>query len=412
MMRCVVEHLECRSLFSAVYPTADEQYEVELINRARANPAAEAARDHIDLNEGLPAGTISTAAKQPLAINPYITDAARKHSQWMIDHDTFSHYEGSIDPGARDASAGYTFSGSYSWGENIAYRSTRPTAPDPTTTALQLQNDLFIDSGIDDRGHRTNMLNAGFKEVGAGLVSGDFNSYNAVMLTTDFANSAGSAGGKSFLTGVAFNDSVTRDNFYTVGEGLAGVTITAVRAGDNATFSTSTWSSGGYSLPLGSGTYTVTATGSAFPSPVSYGSVVIGSENVKRDFQPNASSTGTTGGGTLTTTTPANGTIRGTVFNDLNHNGIKDDGEPGIAGVLMYLDIHHDGKRNHGEPYARTNADGAYKFTGLALGVYRVRETQPTNYTLYAPKAGFISANINAINKILGGRNFADELIA
>ena len=35
--------LEMRYLLSAVYPTADEQLMVELVNRACANPAAEAA---------------------------------------------------------------------------------------------------------------------------------------------------------------------------------------------------------------------------------------------------------------------------------------------------------------------------------------------------------------------------------
>src|SRR3954462_9960289 len=86
-----LEELETRSLLSASYPTALEQYVVELINRARANPAGEAAKYGIDLNEGLKAGTISTAAKQALALNPSLTDAARLHSQWMIDTDTFSH---------------------------------------------------------------------------------------------------------------------------------------------------------------------------------------------------------------------------------------------------------------------------------------------------------------------------------
>ena len=43
---------------------------VELINRARANPSAEAARFGIDLSEGLRNGeVITTDPKQPLAIN-------------------------------------------------------------------------------------------------------------------------------------------------------------------------------------------------------------------------------------------------------------------------------------------------------------------------------------------------------
>ena len=55
------ESLERRRLLSAAFPTDLEQYVVELINHERANPAAEAALYHIDLNEGLPAGTISAA---------------------------------------------------------------------------------------------------------------------------------------------------------------------------------------------------------------------------------------------------------------------------------------------------------------------------------------------------------------
>ena len=86
-----LQRLEDRRFFAAVYPTAAEQYVVELINRARANPAAEAARLGIDLNEGLAPGTISTAPKQPLAINPNITDAAKKHSQYQLDSDTMTH---------------------------------------------------------------------------------------------------------------------------------------------------------------------------------------------------------------------------------------------------------------------------------------------------------------------------------
>src|SRR3954453_15442478 len=120
-IRAAFEPLEARQLFAAVYPTATEQYELELINRARANPAAEAARDGIALNEGLPSGTISTAAKQPLAMNPLVLDAARKHSQWMIDHDVFSHYEGSVDPGKRMTNAGYAFVNPFTWGENIGW---------------------------------------------------------------------------------------------------------------------------------------------------------------------------------------------------------------------------------------------------------------------------------------------------
>ncbi len=40
-------------------PTAHEQYFLELVNRARANPGAEAARLGLGLNDGLAAGAIA-----------------------------------------------------------------------------------------------------------------------------------------------------------------------------------------------------------------------------------------------------------------------------------------------------------------------------------------------------------------
>lgn len=79
------------SFYDAGSPDAHEQLLLELVNRARANPPEEAARFGIDLNEGLPAGTISPEAKPPLAMHPRLVEAARAHSAWMLENDTFSH---------------------------------------------------------------------------------------------------------------------------------------------------------------------------------------------------------------------------------------------------------------------------------------------------------------------------------
>src|SRR4051812_26243178 len=224
-----VESLESRRLLSAVAPTNLEQFEIELINRARANPTAEAARYGINLNEGLAAGTISTATRQPLAVNPLLTDSTRRHSQWMLSTGAFSHTgSGGTDPGARMKAAGYTFSGTWSWGENIAWQ----TFTGSTMTAAlasQFEKNLFVDTGIAGRGHRLDILNANFREAGTGPLPGpSHGSPSAGMLTTDFASTAGNP----FLTGVAYTDAVTRDHFYTPGEGLGGVTVLAKRAAD------------------------------------------------------------------------------------------------------------------------------------------------------------------------------------
>src|SRR4051812_3300008 len=149
-----VEPLESRRLMTVV-PTDFEQYMLELINRARANPSAEASSFEIDLNEGLTAGTITTDAKQPLAFNVALITSSRGHSQWMIDNNTFSHTGANgSDPGDRMGDAEYSQTGNWGWGENISYRSELPGVPEPVSTTAQEHADLFIDADIDGRGHR------------------------------------------------------------------------------------------------------------------------------------------------------------------------------------------------------------------------------------------------------------------
>ncbi|HXE52430.1 MAG TPA: CAP domain-containing protein, partial [Tepidisphaeraceae bacterium] len=209
------EKLEPRLLMSAAEPTVAEQYMLELINRARANPTAEANLYGIDLNEGLSAGTITPDAKQPLAFNPNLITAARDHDNWMVQSQTFSHYEETVDPGAQMQSAGYPFTGSYTWGQNIAYQGTTPSVPPVNPTVQKEEQDLFVDSTEPGRGHRLNILNGAYKEVGVGVVSGSFQGYNSVLVTQDFASESGG----SFLTGVAYTDA-NHTHFYAPGEGL------------------------------------------------------------------------------------------------------------------------------------------------------------------------------------------------
>ena len=194
-------------------PTAYEQYLLELVNRARANPAAEAARQGIDLNAGLPAGTISATAKQPLAFNPQLIDAARGQSNWMLATDTFSHTgSGGSSPGDRMKAAGYPFEGNWAWGENIAIRWGSGTSITPSVV------DAFNSGLFKSAGHRENILSGSFREAGTGLAAGDYRGSPAATATEDFAKS----GTLSFLTGVAL----------TTGTG----TISTIRARGSAVF--------------------------------------------------------------------------------------------------------------------------------------------------------------------------------
>ena len=273
------ESLEVRRVFAAAFPSAQEQYVLELINSARANPAGYAANLGIDLNEGLAPGTISSAAKPPLAFNYLLMDAAQKHSDWQLDTDSFSHTGANgSNPEQRMRDAGYSFTGNWTWGENIGYMAT--TGPvDVTDFAKRIEENLFIDQGVAGRGHRISLMNERFMEVGIGVRYGNFRGYNAVMMTQDFARSTG-----PYLTGVAYTDAVIANRFYNPGEGLGGITITAIRDGGDQRFQTVTTTAGGYSLQLPKGRYSIMANGPGLGNSQFLSDVLIGTNNRKLDF--------------------------------------------------------------------------------------------------------------------------------
>lgn len=284
--QALCETLEDRRLFAAVFPTAIEQFELQIVNRMRANPVAEVQRlaadpdweGTPDLNEGVAPGTFGPEARQPLAWNPNLGDAARKHSQFMLDNNVFDHVVTingvRTGPTERVVAAGYVLGPGRGAGENLARTITRGDEE----TALNLHSLLFIDSGITGRGHRVALLNGGSNEVGFGIAAGTFDNLPFSMLTQNYAN----AGNGSFLLGVAIQD-LNSDKFYQPGEGLGGVTITATRTSDNQVFTTTTWDAGGYSLKLDPGTYNVTATGGNIGTPGPQ-AVTIGTQNVAADF--------------------------------------------------------------------------------------------------------------------------------
>jgi len=249
-----------------VVQNAYEQYMLELVNRARLDPAGEAALYGVNL------GTISAASKQPLAANDLLLAAAENHSQWMLDTDTFSHTgAGGSDPGTRMANAGYVFSGSWAWGENIAWQG--------TTGTLNLISTIDAEHAALFRsdGHRANILNDTFQEVGVGIRTGGFGSYNAAMVTQDFAKS----GTGAFLTGVAYTDTDGND-FYSVGEGRGGVQVAAQRVG-GATTTVTTDAPGGYDSKLAAGTYNVTMSGGGLGAALGM-TIAMAGRNIKLDL--------------------------------------------------------------------------------------------------------------------------------
>ncbi|MDX5401745.1 MAG: CAP domain-containing protein, partial [Rhodobacterales bacterium] len=218
--------------------TAAEQYLIELVNRARLDPLAEAQRYGISLNQNLAAGTISATQKQVLAPNTALEAAAQAHSEWLLATGTFSHTgaNGSTVT-QRIEAAGYTFSGRWSNGENLAFSAS--TAPIDLGQKIAAHHQgLFLSAG-----HRRNILEDSFREIGVAQVKAPF-TWNGVryehtsMLTEKFALS----GSAVFVTGVFYEDR-DGDGFYSIGEGRSG----SAAQGDSHVLSAE---AGGYALAV------------------------------------------------------------------------------------------------------------------------------------------------------------------
>lgn len=259
-----------------------DQYILELINRARANPTAEADRLLSgNLNEGLAANTISLSAKQPLAFDLNLDAAAEGHSNDMINNDFFAHTSptDSSTPSSRVTAAGYSWN---AVAENLAARTTIGLSE---TDAENLHNNLFQDFSVVGRGHRLNLMNETYESIGISYLHtnswGPFSGMASSLVTQNFGSIND---GISYITGVAYNDS-NSNNFFTPGEEFTDVTVEAFLAGTSTsagTATTATFGSGGYSLGLGDGTYDLVFSGSL--GELRYDGVTVSGSNLKLDY--------------------------------------------------------------------------------------------------------------------------------
>ena len=71
------------------------------------------------------------------------------------------------------------------------------------------------------------------------------------------------------------------------------------------------------------------------------------------------------------------GSIEGIKFNDLDASGTQDPGEPGIAGVMIYVDVNNDGRVGILEPSAVTDSQGRYRITNVRAGTNHVVREVP-----------------------------------
>jgi len=299
-------------------PNAFEQELLELTNRARLDPGAEfdalianaATRTGVQANitsaisffgvdlTALRSQFSALTPVAPLAWNSALASAAQTHTQLMLDLNEQSHrLPGEASLGDRVREAGYNWSGIsenvFAFAQDMVYGHAGFFIDwgydDSDIVGGVLRSDWKTNGdGIQDpAGHRNAIMNAGRTEIGIAVIEGTgtlrpdqpagTSLVGPFLVTQNLGNRASY---QAQLLGVVFDDA-DGDRFYDAGEGLGAVQITA--SGTGGTFSTTSWSSGGYQMVLPTGSYTVTFSGGVLGGSHSQ-QITIGTSNVKLDL--------------------------------------------------------------------------------------------------------------------------------
>lgn len=267
-----------KELYSIGDPTDKEQYVLELINRARLDPNAEAQRLE-DTDDGPTLLSYDTYGIDferfaeevgelagdvpPLSMNAKLLESARGHSLDMLQTGFQGHYSGG-DVGNGDTisdrvqAVGYEYSflgeNVYAFGESPSHAHAAFEV-DWGTLAGETAEEA-ADGMQDPPGHRNTIhdVNNAYREVGIGIVEGenqvDDKVYGPFSVTQDFGTAPGYV---PFVTGVTYFD-LNGNDFYDMGEGIGGVRVDVT----DSDYYAITSDSGGYSVPSANGVHTVT----------------------------------------------------------------------------------------------------------------------------------------------------------
>ena len=167
------------------------------------------------------------------------------------------------------------------------------------------------------------------------------------------------------ISGVVYKD-VNSDGTRAAGEPpIAGVTITLKDGLGAVVRTTTTAADGTYSFfGLPAGNYQVEET-----QPAGYGSSTPDTRSIT--VAPGISATADFGETTSS--------FAGLVWSDTNNDGVRDAGEPGIAGVTVTLTGTDANGATVNRP-ALTDASGNFLITDVLAGTYSLTETQPALY--------------------------------
>ncbi len=203
------------------------------------------------------------------------------------------------------------------------------------------------------------------------------------------------------ITGVVYADANLNGNRDANDIGIAGITVYADlnnnAAFDPGEFSTTSAADGVYTLNLGAGYSRVTVRQSIDPTKFVQTEPTAGA----------GYSINVAGGGVFSGYDFGNkvqpGEIVGRKWHDIDGDGIQDAGEPGMAGVYIYVDYNDNGKIGILEPAGVTDQFGNFRIPNVTPGIWNVREVMAPGSTATFPVG-------DPLNGIPGGVHFGVEV--
>lgn len=376
-------------------PTNDEQYMLELINRARANPTEEGIRlmdtddqsvqfayQFFNINKAATKAAFATYPQRPpLVFHPALTTAARNHTADMIQHNFQGHVSSNGDQlNQRYQKVGYQSQGMF--GENVAAYS---------NSVWHGHCGLNVDWGEQNQielGHRENIMNfknyvyteigIGITRTNGGLQQGTVGPY---VVTQTFGMRA-----VRYITGVVYNDA-NRNGFYDPGEGLAGVEVKPNRGTHYAVTS----ASGGYAFPFtGNGAVTITASGGELAAPMT-ATVTFDGNNLKVDFAPASSAPSP-----VTLIAPAAGASNVGIPVTLTWSRAR--------GATAYELQISSSQQFSGAPFTQTTSDTSVVVTTVPCGqqvFWRVRAENEQGWGAWSQVGNFRTAMVTSLVQTL-----------
>jgi uncharacterized repeat protein (TIGR01451 family) len=101
------------------------------------------------------------------------------------------------------------------------------------------------------------------------------------------------------------------------------------------------------------------------------------------------------------------GTVSGTVWDDVDGDGVREAGDNPVAGFTQWVDYDGDNALDAGEPSATSSATGSYTLTGVRAGSWTLRQAPNGAYACTSPSPCTYALTLGS-NATVTGRDFGD----